>query len=303
MRRYAIAACLLFAVPASAQNSTLHQILSGKDVPLTMKLKELTSEWRRVSLTGPVSAKNPMSDIMNTMMQAGAAGKGGGDKMGEMLGMSMLSGMFGGGNGGGEEARYYTQGNTVTVSGETFLVAYKLDKPQTSFMQLVMDSQKNGGKEPDFAKLSEQNKVSGDTTVSLSLTSMKAITGISNIRPFDLAAEIADSGKTGGGLMDLLALAGQRTELKPVEQPHAETSVAAAPEVSPTGAVLDELAKTGHNKYVKGLQVTSEGSSLILRGTAKSPALRDLVISTAKSALKHAGSNLSVRSQLVVERK
>lgn len=103
---------------AFGQTTDLQQILSGKEFPNTLKVKDLTPEWRHVSIamTGQASSggdamKNLMQ--MGMMSQMGKPGGGGNDAAGAMAAMSMLGGLFGGGQ---ESApSYYTQGKTTDI--------------------------------------------------------------------------------------------------------------------------------------------------------------------------------------------
>src|SRR5688500_18917465 len=84
------------AGPVAAQDAPLQDVLSGNRAPLTLKLKDLNGEWRRMTIAGP-------SDMGNYMQMIGA--------------------MFGGGGSGGNT--HYTQGKTLTLGGETYIIAYK----------------------------------------------------------------------------------------------------------------------------------------------------------------------------------
>jgi len=190
------------AIPALGQASSLQDVVAGKDAPLSLHLKDLGPDWKRmtVSIQG---AGAGMGDLMSQIMPMAMMGGSGGKGKDEMMGMAVLSGMFGGGGGSGQPV-YYTKGQTAAIGGETFLVAYKYEKPQVDFMQLVMESEKNGGKEPDFAKLMAGGKLTPDSPLSLSLVNVRSISSMGGIRTFDMNAEIAESAKGPGGLMEML---------------------------------------------------------------------------------------------------
>lgn len=80
---------LLAAEPSFAS------ILSGNSVPTTIKLKDLTPEWRAMSTNGQVEIGNFQAFV-------------------SLLG----SGAF--------ASNYYTKGQTVSIGSETYLVAYSL---------------------------------------------------------------------------------------------------------------------------------------------------------------------------------
>ncbi len=238
MKRLIVAVAILALGPAArAQETSFSQLLSGKDVPLSLKLKELNSDWKRVSTIPIGGQQGGMSDLMNQLMQAGmmsdAGKKGGGgpsDAAGAMLGMSLLGGLFGGGA-DSKTPSQYTKGQTVDLGGEKFLVAYQLKAEKPNLMQLALESEKQGGKEPDFSKLADSSKISGESAVELYLINMKSIGSLSGIRAFDLAAEIAESQKAGG-LMDLMAL-GAAKEKATAKPTGAATSVPSKRTTSP----------------------------------------------------------------------
>jgi hypothetical protein len=213
---------LALSAPAFGQAVDFQQLLSGKEVPQNVKLKDLNSDWRRLTITTTDGAKGGSGDMMSQLMpmammsEMGKGGKGG-DPMAAMLGMTMLGGMMGGGS---QQPVYYTKGQTVTVASESFLVAYKYEKPQMNFMELAMQGDKAGGKEPDFAKLMSEGKMTSDSPLTLALINVKTIGTLSGIRPFDLEREIADSEKAGGGgLMDLFMLGSRNTTQQAEEKP------------------------------------------------------------------------------------
>lgn len=80
---------LLAAEPSFAS------ILSGNSIPTTIKLKDLTAEWRAMSTNGQVEIGN----------------------------FQALVGLFGG---GAFANNYYTKGQTINIGSETYIVAYSL---------------------------------------------------------------------------------------------------------------------------------------------------------------------------------
>ncbi len=190
---------------AFGQGSILQDVVSGKDAPLSLHLKDLNSDWKRMSIATPGSGGG-MGDMLGQLMQnlmMGNGNKGGSDAA---MGMAFMSSLFGGmGGGGGSQPVYYTKGQTGSIGGETFLIAYRYEKPEVNFMQLIMESEQNGGKEPDFAKMAATGKMSPESAVTLSLLNVKSISAMSGIRSFDMNQEIAESQKGGGGLLEMLA--------------------------------------------------------------------------------------------------
>jgi hypothetical protein len=211
MKRLAGAALVIMALatPALGQGMDFQQLLSGKEVPNALQLKDLNSDWRHLSIGTTDAAKGGLGDMLGPLMQAGMMsdkGKGNGkdDAASAMLGMAFMSALFGGGSGDSQKPVYYTQGRTVTVGGETFLVAYRYQKPPVNLMQLAMQADK-AGKDPDASKTAADGKLTPESPLTLSLINVKTITTLADIRPFDMAQEMAESANAGGGLMDLIA--------------------------------------------------------------------------------------------------
>jgi hypothetical protein len=207
LRHAAVGLLLTLASPVLADGMGFQQLLSGQEVPLNLMLKDLSGDWRRLSIAttdARSSAENPMSQLMQAGMMADK-GKGKEDAAAAMIGMSLLGGLFGG---GGESAApvYYTKGQTLAVGGETFLVAYRYKKPEMNFLQMAMEADKaeKGGKEPDFAKMASDGKLNPESSLRLSLINVRAISSLNDIRPFDLNQEIAE-GAGSGGLMEFIA--------------------------------------------------------------------------------------------------
>jgi hypothetical protein len=78
-----------------AAEPSLANVLSGNSVPTSMKLKDLTPEWRVMSTNGQFEIGNFQAFI----------------------------GLFGGGS---FATNYYTKGQTVSIGSETYIVAYSL---------------------------------------------------------------------------------------------------------------------------------------------------------------------------------
>jgi len=231
-RLVGVALFLTLAVPALGQSMDFQQLLSGKEFPNTLKFKDLNGDWRRLSIGTTDAAKGGTGDSLSQLMQMGmmsekGKGKGKDDAAGAMLGMSLLGGLFGGGGSQAPEPVYYTKGQTVTVGSETFLLTYRYQKPAVNLMQLAMETDKSG-KDPDFSKMAAAGKLTPDSPLTLSLINIKAITTLSNIRPFDMEQEMAESAKGDGGLMDLIAQQ-QAKELEEAKQKPAPASTATAP--------------------------------------------------------------------------
>src|SRR5262245_36109615 len=103
MKHLAIAGLFLaLASPALGQNTDFQQLLSGKEFPLTLKFADLNGDWRRLSIGAVDAPKGGMGDMLSQLMQVGmmsemGKNKGKDDPAAAMMGMSLLSGLFGGG--------------------------------------------------------------------------------------------------------------------------------------------------------------------------------------------------------------
>lgn len=230
-------ALFVLAFPAFGQATTLQDAVSGKDAPLTLHLKDLSSDWKRLTIAIQ-GAGGGLGDMMSQIMPLAMMGSNGPKGKDEMTGLAMMSSLFGG---AGSQPVYYTKGQTSAIGGETFLIAYKLEKPQIDFMQLMTESAKNGG-EPDMAKLLASSKVTPDSPLVLSLMNVKSISTMSGIRAFDMAQEIAESSKGPGGLLEMMMAQPGVTERKP--------AVLTAPEAIPAAppARRSTPAKKGSGK-------------------------------------------------------
>ena len=202
----AFALALTAATPAFCQGNGLQELLTGASTPATLKLKSLNSNWRRVTLDAPGDAKsNPL-----------------GQMMGGIMGMFM-----GGANPPVVSPPYYTQGKTVTLGGETFLVTYR---PAVKGLDMgaLMKAGNGGG-------LPAPEKMTAESNVTLQLLNVRSINSISEIRPFNLEQELADSAK---------AAADQAAFLKEMQQGVGGIGgLGAAPAAPPAEAPTKKPAK------------------------------------------------------------
>jgi hypothetical protein len=118
-----------------AAETSLNEILTGKTVPNSIKLRDLTPEWRGLSTSGQFEIGNTFQTI------------------------------FGAFFGGTFNASYYTKGQTISMAGETYMVAYSLQE--------------------------QPEKIVPETPLGLSLLNLKTIGSLTNIRSFNLSTETA----------------------------------------------------------------------------------------------------------------
>jgi len=127
-------------------------LIGGKTAPLSLKLKDLTGEWRRFT-TGENAGG--MESLM--AMRAGGAPSTG--------------------------PAYFTRGLTVTLGTETFLVAYRQESKPFDFRQAIMHNDEEEMPHPD--------PLTADTILQLSLLNLRNIGNILDVSPFDLEHEVA----------------------------------------------------------------------------------------------------------------
>jgi len=135
------------AAPAGENKPvTFVDLLGGKTFPLSLKVKELTGEWRRFTTSG-------MSSGMETfIMMAATEGRG-------MPGSTV----------------FYTRGQTITLNTKTFLIAYQQETKPFDFQQVITEH-----------KLPEPQSLTPETPLNLALLNLRNIGHILDIRPFKL---------------------------------------------------------------------------------------------------------------------
>ena len=120
--------------PSFAAEPTMSEILSGKTIPSTIAIKELTPEWRVFRTTGQFD----LGSAFQAQIMVGNR-------------------TFG--------TSYYTKGQTITLTGETYMIAYGiLDRPE---------------------------KITDETILELALLNIRTMGSLTNIHSFNLETEIA----------------------------------------------------------------------------------------------------------------
>ncbi len=155
--------CLTYSQKCLA--SDFQELISGKQAPLTKQLQDLNDSWRQIAISGQYE----MADLMKSWTN--------------LFGANLYNNI------------YYTQGKTVKVNSETYVVAYRLASSGealniNSLFENVMGSVAGlaGG---DCDAIASAQKISPETPISLSLLNVKTIGSLNNVRPFDLEADIA----------------------------------------------------------------------------------------------------------------
>jgi len=208
----------LAACPGAHAQATIPRLSDALGTP-TIKLSQLTPEWKSLRVQMTPEAKSE---------------EGGG-----MLGMigSLMGGMFGGGMGSlltPPPPRAYTRGVTLDLGGEMFILVYR--PPQQSLDMTAIMKAGEGADLPPPESLKES------TELTASLIRLRSVQALTDIRPFDMKYEIAESeraaqieatirkeiGKKGGGLGGLGGGLGAA--------PAADEGVATMPDLRPEPA-------------------------------------------------------------------
>ena len=156
-------------IASQAQEVAFKAAFGGELAPLTKKLKEMDGNWRRITVGGsPSEGKGMLGGL--------------GGFFGMMLG--------GGGNQVSVPPSYYTQGSTITVGQEVFLITYRHQVGGLDFGELVAQAGQGGP-----PKLPEPEKLTSDTDLQLTLVNVRSIQVVSGIRTFNLDRELADAQK------------------------------------------------------------------------------------------------------------
>ncbi len=165
MRGALIACCLILTVPAPCAGQDLTTLLSGKSYPLVMKLKDLSGDWRRVTLYASTSA--------NGNLTVNVTGSGSVSSNQNNLGTL------------GASRVYVTQGQTASFGGQVYLIAYHLP---SSGLDLNMLLQAVAAKQPPQPAV-----FTPETVLPLALLDLRTVGSIDDVRAFDLKVEIAES--------------------------------------------------------------------------------------------------------------
>jgi hypothetical protein len=147
------------SLPGTGQSSDLSSVLSGSSsLPLTLTLAQLDSNWRRMTITGDIDFGDG-TQVISALL--GSAGVG----------------------------VYYTKGQTVMLNNQTYLVAYQTQPRVLNIANLMqmMKSAMQTSKPPAPQVLTPQ------TPLTLSLLNLGTVGSLTDIQPFNLATELADS--------------------------------------------------------------------------------------------------------------
>jgi hypothetical protein len=187
----------MFTGPAAAQQPevSLPELFGGSAVPHTIKLKELTSDWRRASIGGEMMLG--MGGMMQSMMQA-------------------FGSMFGG---GGSDV-IYTRGTTIRLGTDQFLIGYRLPSSGIDFASLMaMGGAGGAGERPP----PEPKPITPETELTLVLINMRAVASIGEIRTFSMEEAMKPARP---GLLDVFDKAKEKAQVSTAESNMKQLAVA-----------------------------------------------------------------------------
>jgi hypothetical protein len=168
MRKIALSLAMVTSVLIYSQKclaNEFQELILGNKAPLSRQLKDFDSSWRQVAISGQYE----MADLMKSWTN--------------LISPNIYNNT------------YYTQGKTVKVNDETYVVAYRLASSGepldlNSLLEGIMGSVSGlaGG---DCEAIASLGKITPETEVTLSLLNLKTIGSLNNIRPFDLETDLA----------------------------------------------------------------------------------------------------------------
>jgi len=141
-----------FAGQAVAQTMTFQEVLLGRTIPLTVKMKDLDETWRRMNTSGLADGSNPA-----------------------VVYRAMFSGQLSGGG-------FFTKGQTISIGNESYLVGYTIQGKPVDMSKMQMLMNRGAPTEPE--------KPTAQTLLGLALINVRSISNITDVRPFNLEAEL-----------------------------------------------------------------------------------------------------------------
>jgi hypothetical protein len=165
MRKSAIALLLatsMFAYSQKCYAGNFQKIISGEQFSLTKQLKDLDSSWRQIAIGGQYE----MGDLMKSW-----------------------SSLFGA---AGYNNIYYTQGETVKINDETYVVAYRLPASDKGLsFKSLFENAMSSFSAAECSETTSTEKIKPETAINLSLLNIKTIGSLNDVRPFNLKDELA----------------------------------------------------------------------------------------------------------------
>jgi hypothetical protein len=185
---FVFSALFVQALARSGQAGDLAQWLSGKPYPLTVRLKDLGREWRRVVIHGNAGASGNIEVNINGSTQGSTS-------------QNNLLGLWGSGR------SYVTRGQTVSASGQTYLVVYPLPGTAMDLASLLRAA---------LTKIPPVEEIlTPETALRLSLLDVRTMACLEDVRVFDMDWEIAQSQEAAKKLANLIKAMAEANAPKP----------------------------------------------------------------------------------------
>lgn len=300
-------ALTMLSLPLLAQEANLLKLIAEKQIPMNLPLKNLNSDWLSLQIRLQGGDAKSSDDMMSKLMQLGAMSGGGGGNPGEeALGMMLLSSMFGGGGSGSAPTTYYTQGQTVQLGGETFLIVYSLPAQSMDFSKLMTEAmaREDSGEEPDMSAMFGSGKLTPESEVNLSLLNMKAIASFQNLRAFDMQRELEESFKSNSWLETLMQAADGADAMGDLAE-EVETEPLSAEEMRAIlGESLMQTYRSDSQLGKKGnsITVSVQGEQVVLRGVVTSDQMKARATNLARQSIKSFGFDYKVVNEITVKK-
>jgi len=178
LRVHWIGMVLLTMVPPilGQQERDFTELLSGKNLPLSLTLKELSADWRRVTVQGSGAVSGNVSVNVNGNSLAATS-------------QNNLTGSL------ASSRSYLTKGETVTIKARVYLVAYHLASAGLDIGRLLQTVAMKA--QPSSAALTL------DSALPLSLLDLTSAGSLEDVRPFDAKEVIAESQNAVRALSEL----------------------------------------------------------------------------------------------------
>jgi hypothetical protein len=137
-------------------------LAESSELPLSLTLGELDGSWRKFKASGQYE----FGDLMKAWAN--------------LIGFSAFNNL------------YFTQGKTIDIAGNTYLVAYRFPVSDEDINIEDMFSRWQWGEGCDASDMSD-SMISLDTEISLSLLNPTTIGSLNDIQSFDVVAEIENA--------------------------------------------------------------------------------------------------------------
>jgi hypothetical protein len=167
---------LLLALPVAGPAAEFTDLLSGKTCPLTVRLGDLTKDWRRFTLRAAGAANGNVSISVSVSGTRGSPSNSSQNNIADFAGNRV----------------YLTTGQTVSVNDQVYLVAYHVPGAGLDIPTLLQAAATKS--------LPTAGVLTPGSVLPLTLLDVKSIGSLEDIRVFDMQYEIAESEKLASAM-------------------------------------------------------------------------------------------------------